>query len=187
MRCSYAGHRSSTYLKRIMETFKSSDTIGYACTIQEKYFTRLRWLIARLHALVRLTTRVSWMVNSDGWDVISSIVHLASCFLEGEGLPTRMTSRTVLLSVPTMLFYRGGGVAHQNDVTTFLWSVMTMLFFRGGGVAHQNDIEEPSGISTDDAAWVLTATFIIFTMQSGAYTHRSIFCVCYNASRKKHR
>lgn len=37
---------------------------------------------------------------------------------------------------------------------------------RGGGVAHQND-KPVESISVDDAAWVLTATFIIFTMQSG--------------------
>ncbi|KAF2360587.1 Ammonium transporter [Trinorchestia longiramus] len=36
---------------------------------------------------------------------------------------------------------------------------------RGGGVLHQTPVE--TGISKDDASWVLTATFIIFTMQSG--------------------
>ncbi|KAA0185672.1 hypothetical protein HAZT_HAZT002183 [Hyalella azteca] len=37
----------------------------------------------------------------------------------------------------------------------------------GGGVAHQTEPDPASSISRDDAAWVLTATFIIFTMQSG--------------------
>ena len=131
MRCSYAGHRSSTYLKRIMETFKSSDTIGYACTIQEKYFTRLRWLIARLHALVRLTTRVSWMVNSDGWDVISSIVHVASC------------------SIP--LLFRGRGVAHQNDVEDSSSISTDDAFLQRGRGCPSEWRHDISVISNDDA------------------------------------
>ncbi|XP_047740725.1 putative ammonium transporter 3 [Hyalella azteca] len=37
---------------------------------------------------------------------------------------------------------------------------------RGGGVIHQTP-QDSSKVPLDDAAWVLTATFIIFTMQSG--------------------
>ncbi|XP_076041970.1 putative ammonium transporter 3 [Oratosquilla oratoria] len=43
----------------------------------------------------------------------------------------------------------------------------TYLGSRGGGVFNQNNEETADEFNTDDAAWVLTATFIIFTMQSG--------------------
>lgn len=47
------------------------------------------------------------------------------------------------------------------------WAGLNLTGNRGGGVTNQNGGTDPVLIATDDAAWVLTATFIIFTMQSG--------------------
>ena len=54
----------------------------------------------------------------------------------------------------------------ENGTWSWWFPSLNLSGNRGGGVAHQNDAEDVL-ISTDDAAWVLTATFIIFTMQSG--------------------
>lgn len=60
----------------------------------------------------------------------------------------------------------GSNCSDYYNVTPQWWLGMNISGNRGGGVAHQSTPEEV-GINVDDAAWVLTATFIIFTMQSG--------------------
>ena len=54
------------------------------------------------------------------------------------------------------------------NATSSWWPGNNLTGNRGGGVAHQDHLDYSGNkVSPDDAAWILTATFIIFTMQSG--------------------
>ena len=49
------------------------------------------------------------------------------------------------------------------------WPEFNLTGNRGGAALNQVTPEEGLTIGTDDAAWIPTATFIIFTMQSGEF------------------
>ena len=56
----------------------------------------------------------------------------------------------------------GGGSIFDD-----FWGPRSANKSRGGAVFTGEDDDSEGGLTTNDASWVLTATFIIFTMQSG--------------------
>ncbi|KAL7636187.1 UNVERIFIED_CONTAM: hypothetical protein RMT77_012944 [Armadillidium vulgare] len=62
------------------------------------------------------------------------------------------------------IFFKNDSYLDEGEFWKF-WGPRFSNFSRGGGVHSSN--EDNAKLSTNDASWVLTATFIIFTMQSG--------------------
>lgn len=69
----------------------------------------------------------------------------------------------------TGIFQTSNNPTEESDWS--FWGPHSTNVSRGGAVIVGETNTDDASLSTNDAAWVLTATFIIFTMQSGDYHH----------------